>query len=242
MACRQRIWKEGCRGLEHDGWPARHGIGGRGRPMLRPFVSARGAHPQRTPRASCGPRPEAAGPSAGSPPRGQTGRCRFGSPWSDDAPGAGGGRGRAAAHGRGVEAGAGGGRGDSPYQGYDVQRLARWVDHALPFSLLLLDVFIRQHLQGFFVMIWITAVMFKSNDILRKQTALKQATRLGERPCRCHDGCSFWPDRGTKTCGIPSFGRTSSSDCTLAQTESGAPASVSHLIPLLDSMNEEDCM
>ncbi|XP_037409590.1 uncharacterized protein LOC119272114 [Triticum dicoccoides] len=79
-------------------------------------------------------------------------------------------------------------------------------------------------------MIWITTVMFKSNDILCKQTALK-ATRLGERPCRCHDDCSFWPDRGTKTCGIPSFGRTSSS-------ESGAPASVSHLIPLLDSMNE----
>ena len=110
----------------------------------------------------------------------------------------------------GLEAGAGGGRGDSPYQGYEVQRLARWVDHALPFSLLPLGVFIRQHLQGFFVMIWITAVMFKSNDILRKQTALK-ATRLGERPCHCHDGCSFWPDRGMKTCGIPSFGRTSSS-------------------------------
>jgi hypothetical protein len=26
---------------------------------------------------------------------------------------------------------------------------------------------------GFFVTIWIAAVMFKSNDILRKQTALK---------------------------------------------------------------------
>ncbi|KAM3231103.1 hypothetical protein ACQJBY_061332 [Aegilops geniculata] len=26
---------------------------------------------------------------------------------------------------------------------------------------------------GFFIMIWIAAVMFKSNDILRKQTALK---------------------------------------------------------------------
>uniref|UniRef100_A0A8R7Q2V5 Uncharacterized protein n=1 Tax=Triticum urartu TaxID=4572 RepID=A0A8R7Q2V5_TRIUA len=63
---------------------------------------------------------------------------------------------------------------------------------------------------GFFVMIWITSVMFNSNDILRKQTALK-ATRLRERPCHCHDGCSFWPDRGMKTCGIPSFGRTSSS-------------------------------
>ncbi|XP_044341525.1 uncharacterized protein [Triticum aestivum] len=213
--------------------------------MLRPFVSARGAHPQITPRASCGPRLEAAGPSAGSPPRGQTRRCRFGSPGPTTrlapAGDAGGqqlmGEEAPATRGGGLEAGTGGGRGDSTYQGYDVQCLVRWVDHVLPFSLLLLDVFILQHLQGFFVMIWITAVMFKSNDILCKQTALK-ATRLGERPCRCHDDCSFWPDRGTKTCGIPSFGRTSSSDCTLAWTESGAPASVSHLIPLLDSMNE----
>jgi hypothetical protein len=37
---------------------------------------------------------------------------------------------------------------DAPYGGYDVQRVARWVEHALPFSLLLLGVFIRQHLQG----------------------------------------------------------------------------------------------
>ncbi|KAF7042664.1 hypothetical protein CFC21_052199 [Triticum aestivum] len=124
-------------------------LGGGGRPMLRPFVSARGAHPQRTPRASCGPRPEAAGPSAGADRKGS---IRISG--ADNAPGAGGGRGRAAAHGRGgprgvggLEAGAGGGRGDSPYQGYEVQRLARLVDHALPFSLLLLGVFIRQHLQ-----------------------------------------------------------------------------------------------
>ena len=31
---------------------------------------------------------------------------------------------------------------------YDVQRIARWFEHILPFSLLLLLVFIRQHLQG----------------------------------------------------------------------------------------------
>ncbi|XP_051178439.1 uncharacterized protein [Lolium perenne] len=77
---------------------------------------------------------------------------------------------------RGDEAAAG--RADPPYGGYDVQRAARWVEHALPFSLLLLGVFIRQHLQGFFVMIWIAAVMFKSNDILRKQTALKGERKM----------------------------------------------------------------
>ncbi|KAG0490478.1 hypothetical protein HPP92_007341 [Vanilla planifolia] len=62
---------------------------------------------------------------------------------------------------------------DSTYQRYDIQQAARWIEQILPFSLLLLVVFIRQHLQGFFVTIWLAAVMFKSNDILRKQTALK---------------------------------------------------------------------
>lgn len=62
---------------------------------------------------------------------------------------------------------------DSSHQRYDIQQVARWVEQILPFSLLLLVVFIRQHLQGFFITIWISAVMFKSNDIVRKQTALK---------------------------------------------------------------------
>ncbi|XWS65638.1 hypothetical protein CRYUN_Cryun05aG0131100 [Craigia yunnanensis] len=56
---------------------------------------------------------------------------------------------------------------------YDMQRIARWFEHILPFSLLLLLVFIRQHLQGLIVMVWVTIVMFKSNLILQKQTALK---------------------------------------------------------------------
>ncbi|KAM5556917.1 E3 ubiquitin-protein ligase RNFT1 [Rosa sericea] len=62
---------------------------------------------------------------------------------------------------------------DSAYQRYDIQQVARWIEQVLPFSLLLLVVFIRQHLQGFFVTIWISAVMYRSNDIVRKQTALK---------------------------------------------------------------------
>ncbi|PPR85404.1 hypothetical protein GOBAR_AA35295 [Gossypium barbadense] len=84
-----------------------------------------------------------------------------------------------------AEAGDGGGGGsgvnnsrDSSYQRYDIQQAARWIEQVLPFSLLLLVVFIRQHLQGFFVTIWIAAVMFKSNDILRKQTALKGERKI----------------------------------------------------------------
>ncbi|KAJ4832526.1 hypothetical protein Tsubulata_000082 [Turnera subulata] len=77
--------------------------------------------------------------------------------------------------------GAGGNGRDSAYQRYDIQQAARWIEQVLPFSLLLLVVFIRQHLQGltgFFVTIWIAVVMFKSNDILRKQTALKGERKI----------------------------------------------------------------
>jgi hypothetical protein len=35
-------------------------------------------------------------------------------------------------------------------QRYDIQQAARWIEQVLPFSLLLLVVFIRQHLQGIF--------------------------------------------------------------------------------------------
>ncbi|RZS20061.1 hypothetical protein BHM03_00052528 [Ensete ventricosum] len=42
----------------------------------------------------------------------------------------------------------GGSNRDSSYQRYDIQQVARWIEQILPFSLLLLVVFIRQHLQG----------------------------------------------------------------------------------------------
>ncbi|KAG6509549.1 hypothetical protein ZIOFF_027542 [Zingiber officinale] len=67
---------------------------------------------------------------------------------------------------------------DSANQRYNIQPIARWIEHILPFSLLLLVVFIRQHLQGFFITIWIATVLFKSNDILRKQTALKGERKI----------------------------------------------------------------
>ncbi|KAK1388419.1 RING finger and transmembrane domain-containing protein 2 [Heracleum sosnowskyi] len=63
-------------------------------------------------------------------------------------------------------------------QRYDLQQAAKLIEQIIPFSLLLLLVFIRQHLQGFFVTIYITAFMFKSNDILKKQTALKGERKL----------------------------------------------------------------
>ncbi|CAL5204191.1 unnamed protein product [Lathyrus oleraceus] len=69
--------------------------------------------------------------------------------------------------------GGGGGGGGDTHSRFDFQRIAKFVEQILPFSLLLVVVLIRQHLQGFFVTISVSAVMFKSNDIVKKQTALK---------------------------------------------------------------------
>ncbi|CAK8567751.1 unnamed protein product [Lathyrus sativus] len=69
--------------------------------------------------------------------------------------------------------GVGGGDSSSTHSRIDFQRIAKLVEQILPFSVLLLVVLIRQHLQGFFVTISVSAVMFKSNDIVKKQTALK---------------------------------------------------------------------
>ncbi|XP_060202823.1 uncharacterized protein LOC132631239 [Lycium barbarum] len=72
---------------------------------------------------------------------------------------------------------------DSSYQRYDIQQAARWIEQVLPFALLLLVVFVRQHLQGFFVTILLAAVMFKSNDIVKKQTALKGERKISVLVC-----------------------------------------------------------
>ncbi|CAJ2671049.1 RING finger and transmembrane domain-containing protein 2-like [Trifolium pratense] len=99
------------------------------------------------------------------------------SPSHEDVERTGGGNVDAEEGGGGGDGGGANGR-DSSYQRYDIQHAARWIEQVLPFSLLLLVVFIRQHLQGFFVTIWIAAVLFKSNDILRKQTALKGERKM----------------------------------------------------------------
>lgn len=72
---------------------------------------------------------------------------------------------------------------DSSYQRYGIQQAVRWIEQVLPFTLLLLVVFIRQHLQGFFVTILLSAVMFKSNDIVKKQTALKGERKISVLVC-----------------------------------------------------------
>lgn len=67
----------------------------------------------------------------------------------DQASAVGRGAGAADAEANGGGGGASGnGGGDRGYQRYDVHHVARWIEQILPFSLLLLVVFIRQHLQG----------------------------------------------------------------------------------------------
>uniref|UniRef100_A0A803QBJ8 RING-type domain-containing protein n=1 Tax=Cannabis sativa TaxID=3483 RepID=A0A803QBJ8_CANSA len=93
-----------------------------------------------------------------------------------------------------VEDGTGTNGRDSSYQRYDIQQAARWIEQVLPFlcycwwslsdsicKVLFLNCalcFVKVSVTGFFVTIWIAAVMFKSNDIVRKQTALKGERKI----------------------------------------------------------------
>lgn len=54
---------------------------------------------------------------------------------------------------------------DSSYQRYDIQQVARWIEQILPFSLLLLIVFIRQHLEGAFFCLSLVRLIIVSNFI-----------------------------------------------------------------------------
>ncbi|KAJ7519238.1 hypothetical protein O6H91_20G030500 [Diphasiastrum complanatum] len=73
----------------------------------------------------------------------------------------------------GSDAGAVSNNREAVTQRYDFQPFSRWIEQVLPFTVLLLIVFVREHLQGLVVVSWVTAVMIKANDLLRKQTALK---------------------------------------------------------------------
>ncbi|KAG6507749.1 hypothetical protein ZIOFF_033100 [Zingiber officinale] len=98
---------------------------------------------------------------------------------------------------------AGGNNRDSSYQRYEIQEVARWIEqmtirnkvfaclpgvlisvtdlcllffHFLSFNFTLYNL--GKLCTGFFITIWMAAVMLKSNDILRKQTALKGERRI----------------------------------------------------------------
>ena len=57
----------------------------------------------------------------------------------------------------------------------DIQALARWVEDAMPFLMLLLAIFLYRHLLGILAFGWLTSVLHNANDRMRKQTLLKEA-------------------------------------------------------------------
>ena len=58
--------------------------------------------------------------------------------------------------------GSGGGEMEDPgYQSYDIQQIAQWIEQILPFSILLLVVFIRQHLIGTFFFFFLLSFRLK---------------------------------------------------------------------------------
>ncbi|CAI5490778.1 unnamed protein product [Closterium sp. Naga37s-1] len=67
----------------------------------------------------------------------------------------------------------GGGGGGAVTRGSDMHLAARSLEQAVPFAFLLLFVQVRQHLIGFCTVVWLTATLFKANDFIRKQGALK---------------------------------------------------------------------
>lgn len=60
----------------------------------------------------------------------------------------------------------------------DLQATARWLESSLGFLALLLAVFLYQHAAGIFSFVWLTWVLCKANDTLRKQVALKDQRRV----------------------------------------------------------------
>ncbi|KAL3154418.1 hypothetical protein ABBQ32_013890 [Trebouxia sp. C0010 RCD-2024] len=57
---------------------------------------------------------------------------------------------------------------------FDLQAIALWVEKTAPFLLLLFVVFAYTHIRGLTVFTWISLVLYRANEALKKQVALKQ--------------------------------------------------------------------
>tara|TARA_B110001452_G_scaffold120100_1_gene99685 strand:- start:217 stop:1266 length:1050 start_codon:yes stop_codon:yes gene_type:complete len=109
-----------------------------------------------------------------SPERGADSDARSSDRASNASPGGG---------GRAAEAGGGGGGGgEALLPGTPRTELhagARWLEDALPFVLLLLLVFLQQHLLGIVAFCWLSTVLHNANIRMRRQVMLKEARELG---------------------------------------------------------------
>lgn len=85
---------------------------------------------------------------------------------------------------------AGGGGGESSYQRYEFQQIGRWVEQILPFSLLLLVVFIRQHLLGtpfprLCVFLFVIVICCVESDVIMGISCLEEVLMLLVRKVVC---------------------------------------------------------
>lgn len=62
----------------------------------------------------------------------------------------------------------------------DLQATARWLESSLCFFGLLLLVFLYNHIAGIATFAWLTVVLVRGNDLLRKQVALKEQRKLSQ--------------------------------------------------------------
>ena len=57
--------------------------------------------------------------------------------------------------------------------GFDLQVAARWVEQTVPVAVILLMVFVYKHARAILTFAWMSAVLFRANDFLRAQVALR---------------------------------------------------------------------
>ncbi|KAK9917011.1 hypothetical protein WJX75_009971 [Coccomyxa subellipsoidea] len=65
-------------------------------------------------------------------------------------------------------------QGDPSISGIDVQAVTAWFEKAVPFGTLLAIIFLRQHIVGIIVIVYLTSLIHKFNGVMRKEVALKE--------------------------------------------------------------------
>ncbi|CAK0735440.1 hypothetical protein CVIRNUC_000581 [Coccomyxa viridis] len=63
--------------------------------------------------------------------------------------------------------------GDVSTTGIDIQAYSAWLEKAAPFAILLLLIFLKNHILGIAVFTYLTAAIYKCNEVIKKEVALK---------------------------------------------------------------------
>eukprot|EP00294_Goniomonas_avonlea_P011549 CAMPEP_0114562474 /NCGR_PEP_ID=MMETSP0114-20121206/12550_1 /TAXON_ID=31324 /ORGANISM="Goniomonas sp, Strain m" /LENGTH=194 /DNA_ID=CAMNT_0001748165 /DNA_START=9 /DNA_END=590 /DNA_ORIENTATION=+ len=65
-----------------------------------------------------------------------------------------------------------------PEQSVNTRLILKWVETGAPFLVLVLLVFVYEHIRGIVVFLWLTAVLHQANDIMKRQVALKSECKI----------------------------------------------------------------